>query len=205
MSGALDIEVRGDGKWAPVPVWEDDDPQPWAERMVDDYAQRRRVRCSPQERMVLVQTWSALAEDVRSRREDEDRWMANALAFVPMGSRSAGDLVPMTVAHITGVSDLRSRDGVVDALILPPEQRIGEPLVESFDTAAGEALRVRQLLVDPQPDDREHVGLSLVYAWPSPVPEVTVVLDTWFGMPDEGALVLPSFDALASTLTMRTT
>lgn len=199
----LDVEVRADGKWAPVPVWEDADPQPWAETVVDDYVRRRRVRCSAQERMVLVQTWAALAEDVRSRREAEDRWMASALAFVPMGTRSAGDLVPMTVAHVTGVQDGGGPDAVVDGLVLPPEQRIGEPLIESIATATGEALRVRQLLVDPQPEAQDHVGLSLVYVWPSPLPEVVVLLDAWFGFPEEGELVLPSFDALAATLTMR--
>lgn len=203
MTNGLDVELRGDGKWAAVPVWEDDDPQPWAEQVVDDYAKRRRVRCTPQERMVLVQTWAAMAEDVRSRREGEDRWTATALAFVPMGSTTAGDLVPMTVAHVTGVRDSRGRDAVVDDLVLLPAQRIGEPLVEDLPTASGEALRVRQLLIDPQPDDEAHVGLSLTYVWSSPVPEMVVVLDAWFGLPDEGALVLPSFDALAATLTLR--
>jgi hypothetical protein len=199
----LGVEVRGDGKWTPIPVWEDDDPQPWAERVVDDYAKRRRVRCSRQERMVLVQTWSAMAEDVRSRREEDGRRMASALAFVPMGSTTAGDLVPMTVAHIIGIQEGRGRDAVIDGLILPPEQRIGEPLVEEVETASGEALRVRQLVVDPQADDQAHIGLSLVYAWPSPRPEVVVTLDAWFGFPEEGQLVLPSFDALAESLTMR--
>lgn len=203
MTAGLDVEVQADGKWAAVPVWGDDDPQPWAESVVDAYVQRRRVRCAPRERMVLVQTWAALAEDVRARREAEDRWMASALAFVPMGTRAAGDLVPMTVAHVNGVQQPGGPDAVVDGLVLPPEQRIGDPLVEDLATASGTALRVRQLLVDPQPDDAAHVGLALAYVWPSPLPAVVVVLDAWFGFPEEGELVLPSFDALAATLTMR--
>jgi len=203
MTTHLDLELKGDGKWAAFPVWEDDDPQPWVERVVDGYAKRRRVRCTPQERMVLVQSWSAMVEAVRSRREDEDRWMASAFGFVPMGSASARDLIPMTVAHLTGVRAGRSRDGFVEDLVAPPAQRMGDPLVEELATASGEALRVRQLLLDPQPDDEASVALSLVYVWESPLPDTVVVLDAWFALPDEGALVLPSFDALAATLTMR--
>lgn len=203
MTTGIDVELRGDGKWTAVPVWADDDPQPWAEQAVDDYIARRRVACTPQDRMLLVQTWSAMAEEVRTRREADDRWMASAYAFVPMGSVHAGDLVPMTIAHVTGVRDVRRRDAVVDDLVMPPSQRIGDPLVDELATESGVALRIRQLLVDPQPENVDHVALSLVYAWPSPLPETVVVLDAWFGLPEEGALVLPSFDALAATMTMR--
>ena len=203
MTAELDVAMQGDGKWVSFPVWEDDDPQPWAESVVDGYLQRRRVRCTPPERMVVVQAWAAMAEDVRARRQDDERWMAAAYGFVPMGSEHAGDLVAMTVAHLSGVQDATGRDAFVDGLIMPPSQRLGEPLVEEIATASGDALRVRQLLVDPWTDEAEGVGLSLVYAWESPLPWVVVVLDAWFGLADEAMLVLPSFDALAATLTMK--
>lgn len=205
MTGVLELAVEGDGKWPPLPVWEDDDPQPWAEDVVDEYARRRRVRCRAQARTVVVQAWSAMVEDVRERRDEQGRRVASALGFVPMGSTEPAHLVPMAVAHLCGVESPGGRDGLVDALVQSPEQRIGDPLVEEVATSSGEALRVRQLLLAPLPEHREHVGLSLVYVWEAPVPGMAITLDAWFDDPGEGALVMPSFDALAATLTATVT
>ncbi len=201
----LELVVQHDGKWTPFPLWTDEDPGSWAEQTVHALAQRRGVPLEPDQRAVVVQTWARMVEHARSVRQGDGAYVTTAYAFVPMGSVTAGDLVPMAVVQLSGVSGEAglTQDQAVDLLVQPPELRVTEPLVDELDTACGTAVRVRQLLREPVVGGPDRIAASLVYVWRSPVEGTVVTLDAWFDSPTEAALVEPSFDALASTLEMR--
>jgi hypothetical protein len=201
---ALELDLAGDGKWTGLPVWSDEDAGAWAEPVVDALAQRRGVALEPAERAVVVQTWARMVEHARSVREVDGARVAAALAFVPMGSETALDLVPMAVTQLTGlVGEGLTRDAVVDQVVQSGELRVAPPMVDELETASGTALRVRQLLREPVTGGPDRVAASLVYVWDAPLDGAVVTLDAWFDDPTEARLVEPSFDTLAATLQMR--
>lgn len=199
----LDLILEADGKWTPFPLWSDEDPGPWADLAVAALAQRRRVPLEPKVRAFVVQTWASMVEHARSVRQSDGAYVTTAYAFVPMGSETARDLVPMAVVQLTGLSGGLTRDQFIEELVQPPGLRVSEPLVDELETACGTAVRVRQLLREPVVGGPDRIAASLVYVWETPVEGTVVTLDAWFDSPTEAALVEPSFDALAATLQMR--
>lgn len=200
MDGEVAVSVQLDSRWVELPVRGGGEPGEWAARAVDELLRARDRALPRQERVVHEQTWAALLESLRARVDGGDVQLGAAYALL-----SDEDLLPVVVAEMAAVALTTSIDGLVDSLVLPAERRFGEPAVETVATAAGDAVRLEQMVVvhrfdEAGADEDPAVETSRFWVWPGPVEGTALVLSAWFSSPVDAELSGPLLDELAASV-----
>lgn len=181
MSAPVLLHVALDGRWIELPVQGGQDPGDWAAEAVAEALALRGLVERPQVVELYTQTYAAVLEQLRERAEQDGAVVTAAFALV-----GDDDLLPVTVAELV-VARLEPGQGVdafVDALVVAPAERFGEPEVDEVPTASGPAVRLRQLRIVPgAPGDEPSVQTSVVHVWPGPAEHLATMLTSWFGSP----------------------
>lgn len=107
----------------------------------------------------------------------------------------------VVVEVIVGSLDADSLERFVDDLVAPDEARFGPPDVTELVTTAGDAVRLRQLLLaDDEGEQVVHTSLGCV--WPGLQTGTVLVMSAYFASPLEAEFVTDAVDDLARSLTM---
>lgn len=200
MSAAPEVVVSLDEHWVAIPV-DAREPAEAARAVLDEALQNRGVTADLGGARALYE--GAYADVVTSLRArvaaDPGSFLVGAYALL-----APTDPLPATVAELWAVAaDLPGVDALADELVVPAAQRFGEPLVSTLATAAGQAVRVQQLLVRPDHDGQAAVRTSLSWVWAGPTPSTWLLMSAVFGSPVDAELLAERCDRLAASVTLR--
>jgi hypothetical protein len=191
------LRVALDQRWIEFPVQAGVDVDTWAAQTTDAVLTARGIDPRPELRDLCRIGWARGLEDLRSRADADDSAIVGAFAFVPLD-----EVLPVVVVEaFAALLGENSLDQFVESLIAPEHQRFGPPDVTDISTNAGDAVRLRQLLIDetgPEPT----VQTSLGFVWPGPQTGTVIVLSALFGSPVEAELCNQPVDDLARSLTV---
>lgn len=198
----LDLQVELDGQWVEVPVRDSQEAGEWAAEAVDRGLRLRGATAGAAVHRLYVQTYAALLEMLRSRQGEEgsDLLLLGAYAFAP-----GDDLLPWTTVEVSlaALPEGWAVDRLLDSLVAPEDQRFGDPGISDVGTRAGEATKVKQLLVVDAADGEQEVHTSLLYVWALPEhPHAVVVMSAYFASAVDGELCEQAVDDLAASLLM---
>lgn len=193
-----EIVVQLDGRWIELPVRGEETPDTWAPRAVAaGLAARGVVETAAVERL-YVQTWAELLRNLRRRSSDDGSAMVAAYGFVP-----SADLLPVTTTEVhVATLEGHTIERFVDDLVLPDADRFGPPDVLEVATAAGEATRLKQLVIAAGEDGAPVVHTNLLHVWSGPQPDSVLLMTSFFASPVDAELCLEAVDQLALTLTI---
>lgn len=208
MSGTGELLVDLSGPWLELPVRGAVEPGAWAAEVVPALLEER---VEPElVTSVLAATWARVLAGLRARADEPGLQLLGAFALL-----DDEGLVPVTVAEVTLLLREphqlgRGLDAVVEDLVLPVARRFAPPDVAELATAAGPAVRLRQLAVvteraedHPLGPGDEEVQTSVSYLWQGPAEDVVLVLSAWFGSSVEAELTLPLLDQAARTVRLQ--
>jgi hypothetical protein len=198
----VDLVVRLDAGWIELPVTSDQDSGDWAKEAVAQGLKVRGVEVSGATRSLYTQAWAAVLDNLRTRADAGDSMIVSAYGLVP-----GTDLLPVTIveAHVAVLTDGRGVDGLVEDLVAPEESRFGPPDVSTSDSPAGQAVRLKQLLVvegssGTDGQNGQVVHTSLAHIWPGPEEGTAILMTAYFDSPMDAELCLHEVDALAGSL-----
>ncbi len=201
------FELESSSDWLQVPL-DGVDPLEWATATVEQLVAGLGRQVPPAEQQIYQQTYAEVAVRARARAASEDETLVGTYLLL-----AEGDAVPVVSADLVlePVDPEQGVDDLVEALMLPPSQRFGDPVVDELDTRSGPAVRIRQLGVvgpaagtrdsgagDDDADDR--VVTLVVVVWPGPLHGLATLLTATFGSPVDAELHAASVDDLAAGL-----
>jgi hypothetical protein len=197
------FEVQGDARWVQVPHPLVGDAGVWAAEVVQEGLRVRGVTEDEAVRMLYTQSLAGVAETI-SGRERPGAELVGAYLLVP-----GDDLVPVTAAELEVVAcdPALGVDGFAEGLVLPADQRFGDPGTDTIQTRNGEAVRIEQLAIREATaaaaadgDQDQTVATLVAYVWPGPVAGSVVLLHAYFGSPVDAELCREPLDDLAGSL-----
>ena len=194
----VDMVVRLDGRWVELPVENQEDSGEWAAAAVAEGLAARSQDASTAVVALYTQAWAAVLDNLRERADGGDSRLVTAYGLVP-----GDEMLPVTVVelHATALDDARGVDGFVEDLVAPEEMRFGPPDVSEVSSPAGDAARLRQLLVVTDRDGGQTVATSLTYVWAGPDEGTAVLMTAYFASPMDAELNTALVDEVASSLT----
>jgi hypothetical protein len=194
----IDMVVRLDGRWVQLPVEDHQDSGEWAAAAVTEGLAARSQDPTPAVVALYTQAWAAVLDNLRDRADDGDSLLVTAYGLVP-----GDEMLPVTIVelHTTALDDTRGVDGFVEDLVAPEEMRFGPPDVSEVTSPAGDAARLRQLLVVSDQNGGQTVATSLTYVWVGPEEGTAVLMAAYFASPMDAELNTALVDEVASSLT----
>ena len=202
-SEEMQLDVDLDARWLPVPLYTEHSPEEWGTEAVGlALSVREGLELSSPVRQVCEATYAGLLEVLRRRasQDADDVHLAAAYVFTP-----GEDVLPWTTVEFsaTRLPEGLGVDRFVEDLVAPEDLRFGPPSVTDLQTRAGEAARVKQLLVVDAPDGGQEVHTSVVYVWQVEGSETTaVVMSSYFASAVDGELCEEALDELAASVRM---
>lgn len=195
--GGAEIRVALDERWVEFPVRDRVGALSWAAQTTDDVLAARGISGPPELLNLCRTAWTRGLEDLRRRADTGDSVIFTAFGFVPLD-----EVLPVVVVETFAASHGDDTlDRFVEDLVLPEYQRFGPPDVSELSTAAGDAVRLRQLVIDDSGAEPT-VQTSLAYVWPGPQEGTVLLLSALFASPVEAELCTEPVDSLARSLTV---
>jgi hypothetical protein len=190
--------VVGDERWIQLPVPLVGDAGDWAAGAVDRALAVREITETEAVRQLYIQSLAGLAETLVGRDRGEATELVGLYALTP-----ERDVIPVTTAEveITALDPREGLDRMAEDLVLPADQRFGDPDVSSFETASGDAIRVKQLAIVGD-EGEQSVVTMVVFLWPGPMEGTALMMHAYFGSPVDAELYEEDLDALAASMTV---